>query len=343
MNNKEHFLFETLKSEVAKVFLQDFPMLNSDYKKWKGMDITYFQESLRKKTKANVSEKWFYTYFKQDFEKLPRIDMLNLLSKYCGYDSWNDFVFKNESRLFKDLSENKASDESKLENSIDSKLEKTLFERNSVSAQGVIKWVSISVVALATFSIIFYLINYTPTYTFCFIDKDRKSPIKNPIEIIIERKGETPRKFMADKNGCFSYSTKDDTLYMTVNSTFHKETKLKFSLHNQSDTEIISLEPDDYALMLNYYLKTINNQNGTKELIQRRKQLDRLISDKALIYQVFDNQNYGVEVLSKDKYINLMTTPTSSLKNYQLIYSKTDDNGKIVKIKFKIEEDEELN
>jgi hypothetical protein len=45
-----------------------------------------------KKAKGNISEKSFYTYFKTSpVTKLPRIDMLNLLSIYAGYDSWYEF------------------------------------------------------------------------------------------------------------------------------------------------------------------------------------------------------------------------------------------------------------
>ena len=40
-----------------------------------------------------MSEKWFYSYFKNNTEKLPRIDILNLLSVYVGYDNWE--AFKN--------------------------------------------------------------------------------------------------------------------------------------------------------------------------------------------------------------------------------------------------------
>ncbi|MGZ5188253.1 MAG: hypothetical protein ACXWB5_02320 [Kaistella sp.] len=68
--------------------------------KWKGIDIIYFQEDLRKKAKGNISEKSFYTYFKNSpVTKLPRIDMLNILSVYAGYVSWYDF---KKNHLFTD-------------------------------------------------------------------------------------------------------------------------------------------------------------------------------------------------------------------------------------------------
>ena len=55
-----------------------------------------------------------------------------------------------------------------------------------------------------------------------------------------------------------------------------------------------------------------------------------------MIKQIYDNDIYGVETISKEKYITLVTTPTTSLKNLNLIEMKRDENGKIISIKFKI-------
>ncbi|MFC3160437.1 hypothetical protein ACFOEQ_19950 [Chryseobacterium arachidis] len=84
--------FEQLKKDVQAQYLKEHTPSYDDISKWKGIDIIYFQEDLRKKAKGNISEKSFYTYFKSSpVTKLPRIDMLNLLSIYAGYDSWYDF------------------------------------------------------------------------------------------------------------------------------------------------------------------------------------------------------------------------------------------------------------
>ena len=71
------------------------------------------------------------------------------------------------------------------------------------------------------------------------------------------------------------------------------------------------------------------------------KELDKIISNNALIYQVFDNETYGVETLDKQKYIGLVTTPTTSLKNFKMIETKVSpETKKIILIKFKIQPDE---
>ena len=63
---------------------QSYPGINSAISEWKGQDITDFQEELLSKVNAHISEKWFYTHMKSTNKTLPRIDVLNLLSKYAG-------------------------------------------------------------------------------------------------------------------------------------------------------------------------------------------------------------------------------------------------------------------
>lgn len=101
MNDLELLHFEQLKNEVQTQYLDNHTPSFEDISKWKGIDIIYFQEDLRKIAKGNISEKSFYTYFKSSpVTKLPRIDMLNILSIYAGYVSWYDFkknhLFANE-------------------------------------------------------------------------------------------------------------------------------------------------------------------------------------------------------------------------------------------------------
>jgi hypothetical protein len=87
-------IFIELRKRVATTFLKENTALSTDITQWKGDDILRFQEDLLIKVKAQVSEKWFYNYFRKDIQKLPRIDMLNLLSEYVGEKNWA--AFKNK-------------------------------------------------------------------------------------------------------------------------------------------------------------------------------------------------------------------------------------------------------
>ena len=88
----EHILFDELKKEVAEVYRKTYPSCQLAIEDWKGQDITNFQEELIANVKGRISEKWFYTHIKSKCEKLPRIDMLNMLSQYAGYQDWRDFT-----------------------------------------------------------------------------------------------------------------------------------------------------------------------------------------------------------------------------------------------------------
>lgn len=92
MQHKENTEFDLLKRKIVETMQQSFPGISSSISEWKGQDIVNFQEELLLKVNAHISEKWFYTHMKADRGKLPRIDVLNLLSKYVGYADWNDFV-----------------------------------------------------------------------------------------------------------------------------------------------------------------------------------------------------------------------------------------------------------
>jgi len=92
MPASEHNYFEILKKEIADTYRKTYPSCLAPVEEWKGQDIANFQEELIIKVKGRISEKWFYTHLKSQNDKLPRIDMLNMLSQYAGYQDWRDFT-----------------------------------------------------------------------------------------------------------------------------------------------------------------------------------------------------------------------------------------------------------
>ena len=185
--------------------------------------------------------------------------------------------------------------------------------------------------------LIFWQRIFATEYTFTFIDADRNTPIKDNLEIKILKDKETPIQFDLSSS-IFKYRTQSKTLKLEVTSPFYKQNTIFRNLDPAHTNEIIELEPDVYAQALFYYsTNDVSKKNG--EIEKKRKELDKIISNKALIYQVIDNETYGIESLDKEKYIGFVTTPTTSLKNFKMIRTKTL-NGKIVLIKFKIQQDE---
>lgn len=376
--------FEQLKKDVQAQYLKEHTPSYDDISKWKGIDIIYFQEDLRKKAKGNISEKSFYTYFKNSpVTKLPRIDMLNLLSIYAGYESWYEFkkqhLFAGEFlkddeeitdedlvEIEKTVSESPvfSADEVSVQKQDQKALENTDLQKSTTENQIINQkqespvvirtneskpkksfvrknvWALVtSVLVILTGLLGFKDVIFSKTYKYCFTDADRGVGVVNTIEIKVIKENESPILYKIKPGECFYYSTKDKNLKMQISSPFYEYLEINRSLENAPDEEIIELKPDDYKMAAYYF--SIKDANGDpEELKRKRNQLESLISSNAVIYQIYDNNIYGIERLDKQKYITLVTTPTTSLKNLSVIEMKKDNNGKIISIKFKIATDE---
>lgn len=386
MNDLDLLHFEQLKKEVQAQYLELHTPSFEEISKWKGIDIIYFQEDLRKKAKGNISEKSFYTYFKTSpVTKLPRIDMLNILSVYAGYASWYDFkknhLFAEEILIESEVDEEEIIEEAEKAAEIEevelkpiisaektktepSKSENTEAEKNvlqntysdnqtvkeftpplstydiaekksSFSTLQKYLWLGISIIlALLVGLLTFKDELFSKKYYYSFIDADRNSKINAELQVQILKENESPIQYTAKPNEPFVYTTKSKSLTMVVSSPYYRTDTIQRNLETAPEAENIELKPNDYAIMLFYYSKSLT------DLKKKRSSLNYLISDNALIYQVFDNQFYGVETMDKQRYINLVTLPSTSLEKLEVIDTQTDKNGKIVMIKFKIASDD---
>ena len=379
MSDLDILHFEQLKNEVQAKYLENHTPSNDEISKWKGIDIIYFQEDLRKIAKGNISEKSFYTYFKTSpVTKLPRIDMLNILSVYAGYVSWYDFkknhLFANEilkdeeesveetaieTEFFNENPTSEQKEEKTTENSpilteTKSDLQKINTDIQSVkenksefstydtseqkSTLSIVKkylWLGISAVLAVFVGLLGFKDElFSKKFYYSFIDADRNSKINAELQVQILRENESPILYVAKPNEPFVYTTKTKKLTMVVSSPYYKTDTIYRNLETAPEAENIELKPNDYAQMLYFYTRNI------KDLKRKRLELNNLISDVATIFQVFDNDTYGVETMDKQRYISLVTLPTTSLENLEVIEIKNDKFGKINMIKFKITSDE---
>ncbi|KUJ51481.1 hypothetical protein [Chryseobacterium sp. JAH] len=381
--------FEQLKKDVQAQYLKEYTPSYDDISKWKGIDIIYFQEDLRKKAKGNISEKSFYTYFKNSpVTKLPRIDMLTLLSIYAGYTSWYEFkkqhLFAGE--MLQDDQDLEEDDRRELEKTVSSALnlpktenltakteisalKKTDLQNNNTENQTLEQKTSIEninsykiektakksyqrtawITATLIFVVLLGLLGFKDeifdkTYTYCFTDADRNQKIQSTIEIKVLKENESPLFFRIKPGECFYYQTKDKNIKMQISSTMYENLEINRNLENAPEEETIELKPDDYKMAVYYFsTKDVQGVNAVEQfnlIRQKRKQLENLISNDAVITQVYDSDIYGLESLDKQDYITLVTTPTTSLKNLNVIEMRKDKKGKIISIKFKISTNE---
>ncbi|MFN3021334.1 hypothetical protein ACK1KB_10145 [Chryseobacterium sp. TY3] len=383
MDNLEILYFEQLKKDVQAKYLDNHTPSHNDIIKWKGIDIIYFQEDLRKYAKGNISEKSFYTYFKTSpVSKLPRIDMLNLLSNYAGYESWFNYkklkpitmattevdeqeteitstekpiTVVEDSIIDKQETTNVISNNIEVEkvdnnvqvqnrNDLEKSTKKEVLQINNVENQQIktslgnskinffkrnIWYIITSVLSISILFLIFRDQWLYKDYTYSFIDSDRNTLIKDELDVKILKENESPILIRIKPNAPFKYTTQSKSLTMIVSSPFYKTDTIKRNLETAPEKESIELKPNDYAILLYYYSRSI------KDFKKKREQLNQLISDDAQITQVYDNETYAVERLDKQKYISLVTLPTTALENLNVIDTQMK-NGKIVLIRFKI-------
>ena len=294
MDAAEKHFFNLLKQAVQSAFLQN-NNTSSSIEDWKGEEIVIFQEDLFNKVKGKVSEKWFYTYIKNTPDKLPRIDVLNLLSNYAGHSNWNTFKANN----------------------------------NAVTAPNKTKKIisKLWLLVLLPIIVLLYNISNQNTFEFCFIDALKNENITSiPLDIIILRDNESPIHYKTDNLGCFSYQTKSDVIKFIVKSPYHKTDTVIRNIKSNG-TKTVKVKPDDYALMLHYY-----TNGNIKDWNKHIKKLNELIDDNAKIYRLFKN-SIDVELYSKDEFISMLAIPIKSLKRTEIL-DKTVENGRIITLKF---------
>ena len=296
MNSEEKHLFNLLKQAIESTFSQNNG-ISSPIEDWKGEEIVAFQEDLFNKVKGKVSEKWFYTYIKNTPEKLPRIDVLNLLSNYVGSTNWNTFKANNGATNI------------------------GIRNKRIVS--------KIWVLALVPVLVIIYNFTTKNTFEFCFIDAIKNENITSiPLDIIVLQDKESPMYYKTDSLGCFSFKTKKDVIRFVIQSPYHKTDTIVRTI-NSNNNQIVKVKPDDYALMLHYYVNG-NISDWEKHI----KKLNALIDKDVKIYRFFEN-SMDIELYSKDEFIRMLTIPTKSLKRIEIL-DKTISNGKIITLKFMV-------
>ena len=292
MQEKDQIFFEKLKEEIVATMRQAYPGIAAAISDWKGQDIVNFQEVLLQKVNAHVSEKWFYTHMKAGQDTLPRIDVLNLLSRYAGYADWNDFVYnKNKSH--------------------------GRFSFKSGNQYFVI--VPLLVIAVVSMLYLSYKLFSTREYTFCFYDADTREPITNSmIEVNLIKESESPISYLCDESGCFTLKTDQKVVRLAVSTPYYRSDTVKRILSRFNREETIGLRANEYALMIRFFFEM-----KVEDWRERRQKLDGMIDDAAMIYQVHDGPGAnGMQLLTKWEFIDKMTMPAKSLQNIEILDTK---------------------
>lgn len=309
MHQEEKIFISFLKKEIAATMMQSYPGIDPDISKWKGQEITDFQEDLRIKVNGQISEKWFYTHMKAESPSLPRIDVLDLLSQYAGYINWQDFRHKNMGNL----------------------------PREEKQGRPVIRLIRIPLVFISVMTLLFIIIKLinTQNYSFGFIDEDTGEPITdNNLRAELLMKNESPVSILSDENGSIIVRTSQSRVNMVVKAQYYLTDTVTRMLRKFNHKEQISLHADYYALMVGYFSKS-----NVESWAKRREQLDRIFSEDVIIYQFPEkNTGNGMSLYNKWEFIDKITMPSSGLRQIEILDCRYL-NGKITILRFRIKED----
>ena len=85
----------------------------------------------------------------------------------------------------------------------------------------------------------------------------------------------------------------------------------------------IELYPNDYAMILNAFMKS-----DIKDWKTRKEQLGKILSDDVEVLVMLKN-NLGIEYLNKEEFTQKIVVPTASLKKMKIIELKSDVEQKV--------------
>ncbi len=313
MPTTEFELFDLLKKEIADTYRQTYPSCSAPIELWKGQDIINFQEELMMKVKGRISEKWFYTHIKTKGDKLPRIDMLNMLSEYANYQDWRDFTTKN-----KDFTKEKQEQVAPIIE-LHPEMESPVEVPVGKSSKNYLRWILAGICLLILAFLVFK--KNSKTYRCCFTDLNGGPLVANAhVEVKLLNADESPIIIACDENGCFELKTTSEQIRFFVSSPYYKPDTIIRFLDKDLHTEQLKLQTNDYALMIHYF--STAKLNDWK---QRRMKLEDMITADAKIFQVYMDGS-GMELYNKQEFINKLTMPLKSLKNIEIIETHYANN-----------------
>jgi hypothetical protein len=289
---------------------QTYPGISNSISDWKGQEITDFQEELLRQVNAHISEKWFYTHMKGNRDTLPRVDILNLLSRFVGYKNFDDFCFHHQGES----------------------VEADPVPQAKSTANRYFVLVPVLVVAaVALFFWIVMLFN-TREYRFCFVDADTREPITgSKISVTILVNGESPLQLMADATGCLSYKTSLSRITMVVSAPYYRPDTIERMVKKFNREELIMLHANDYALMIHYF-----SEMKVDDWQKRRNKLEEMFAENAKICQLIGGtENPGMVLYTRDEFIDRMTMPVGSLQHIEILDTRLRQE-KIVLLRFRV-------
>lgn len=290
--------FQNLKNDVLLAYKEHHPYFEGNWKSFSSQDITNLIDLIEKRVKQTVSEKWIYTHLKPETnDKLPRKDMLDILSQLIGFSSWDEYVFKHKV-VHKEIQPVKKNTS-----------KKKLF------------WILGLLAIVGVFVLIIRFVLYENDDVHSLEVKDSYTNDKINTDdiraVIVNDSSEIQVEII---NSELQIKTKDSAKVI-INSPFYE--KKEIMVTNAHPHPNIVLEPNDYAMMLKGFMKS-----NIKDWQTRKEQLDKIFADDLEVIVMLKN-DLGAEYFNKEEFSEKLIIPSESLKKMKVLEIKNASNKQI--------------
>jgi hypothetical protein len=134
--------------------------------------------------------------------------------------------------------------------------------------------------------------------------------------VVIENNVETPIEIVDSK----IQITAKDSAKIVLKSPYYKE---KTIVVNKENTKPISLQPDDYAMMLKGFMKS-----DIKDWQTRKEQLQKILANDLEVLVMLKN-DLGIEYFNKQEFSEKLIVPSVSLKKMKVIDIRSNEKNEI--------------
>ena len=287
-------VFFQLKNDVLLTYQKQYPYFEGNWKTFSSQDIQNLIDLIAVQVKQTVSEKWIYTHLKSESnDKLPRKDMLDILSQLVGYSGWDEYFFK-------------------------AKQNEIVVHDQPKKKQNVLV---IGIVISALFLVGFF------SYQMMKSNEIQTIEVKNAFTeeqinsdevkaVVVENNVETPVAIIDSK---IQIAAKDSTK-IVLKSPYYKDKTIVVNKENKTP---ISLQPDDYAMMLKGFMKS-----DIKDWQTRKEQLQKILSNDLEVLVMLKN-DLGIEYFNKQEFSEKLIVPSVSLKKMKVIDIQSNEKNEI--------------
>lgn len=303
--------FQRLKEKVLLKYQEQYPFFQGNWKTFSSQDIQNLIGLIEVQCKQTISEKWIYTHLKPESNsKIPRKDMLNILSEFVGYSGWDEFTFEDKAIVV----ESQPSSGTK-------KSKKGILLLGLILAIGIIGF-------------IIYNKSAKPEAQTIELQNEFTNEKVNSEEVKVYQVSDSTKTELKVNEGKVEVSSSPNKkTQLVIQSPFYEPKTITIDpkVPVANPIQRIDLKPDDYAMMLKAFMVS-----DIKNWQTRKEQLNQILSDNLEVI-VMLKDDLGAEFFNKNEFSQKLIVPSESLKKMKIVEIKNDASNKIQFIRIKQE------